>query len=622
MLLTKEIRLFNKNIPIENISLKSHKKVEVKCDNCGTVKMITYQSYNNSTNNNKFKYYCNNKDCINKKRNMVIQEKYGVDNVSKLESVKIKKIETCLKNFGVEHPFQSDEIKEKSSRTVMNKYGTKWHTQSKNFKEKSKQTNLKKYGFECANKSEIIQSKTKKTCSDKYNFEFYIKSDEFKEKSKKTNIEKYGTEKPQLNSYIINKTKNTNLEKYGVEYPSQSDEIKNKIKTASINNFKDINKSIDIKNKMKESCLEKYNSEHYSQSEFYKCIVKNRKIKLLSEKYKLEISDIDNGIITSICDKCNQKFEANYQLLYNRFIYNKPLCTICNPVDSLSASEVEVKNFIMKNYTGEVLLNNRNIIKPYELDIYLPDLKLAFEFNGLFWHSEVYKDKEYHYNKTEMCERIGIQLINIYEDDWSHKQDIVKSIILNKLGKFSDKIYARKCDIKIINNNKLIKEFLNKNHIQGYISSEFKIGLFYNNEIVSLLTLGKKRKIMSSTSDNYNYEIYRFCNRLNTTVIGGLSKLFNYVIKNFNFLTIISYVDRSYFNGNNYLKIGFKMDSKTQPNYYYIINGKKEYRLKFRKDILVKEGFDKYKTEHQIMLDRGFFRIYNSGNYKMIYKKE
>jgi hypothetical protein len=259
-------------------------------------------------------------------------------------------------------------------------------------------------------------------------------------------------------------------------------------------------------------------------------------------------------------------------------------------------------------------MSERKIING-ELDIYIPDLKLAFEFNGLYWHNELYKDKNYHLNKTELCEKNGIQLIHIYEDDWIYKQDIVKSMILNKLGKTSNKIYARKCEIREITDNKLVREFLDENHIQGFIGSKVKIGLFHENELVSLMMFGKRRVAMGKkTSEEGEFELLRFCSKLNTNVVGGGNKLFKHFVKNYDPKMITTYTDRSWSNGNLYNQLGFKYEGKTDPNYYYIIDGIRHHRFNFRKDILVKEGYDPSLTEHQIMLNRKIYRIYDSGS--------
>ena len=162
----------------------------------------------------------------------------------------------------------------------------------------------------------------------------------------------------------------------------------------------------------------------------------------------------------------------------------------------------------------------------------------------------------------------------------------------------------------------MIYIFLNNNHIQGFMGSKIKIGLFYNNELVSLMTFGNLRKSMGQKKLEGSYEMLRFCNKLNINVIGGASKLFKYFIRNYNPIEVISYADRSWSKGNLYEKLGFSMEYKTKPNYYYIINGVREYRFNYRKDILVKQGFNENKTEHQIMLERKIYRIYNTGNYK------
>jgi len=136
------------------------------------------------------------------------------------------------------------------------------------------------------------------------------------------------------------------------------------------------------------------------------------------------------------------------------------------------------------------------------------------------------------------------------------------------------------------------------------------------------MTFGKLRKPLNSKSKSNNeYEMLRFCNILNTNVVGGASKLFKYFINKYKPEQVISYASRSYSNGKLYEKIGFKLQHITKPNYYYIIDGIKNYRFNFRKDILVKQGFDSTKSEHEIMLERKIYRIYDSGNLKFIYNK-
>jgi hypothetical protein len=157
------------------------------------------------------------------------------------------------------------------------------------------------------------------------------------------------------------------------------------------------------------------------------------------------------------------------------------------------------------------------------------------------------------------------------------------------------------------------------NHIQGYVNSNIKLGLFHKQELVSLMTFGGLRKSLGSKHKNNHWEMLRFCNKLNTTVVGGSSKLFNFFIKNYSPIEITSYSDNRFFNGSLYETLGFKFIKNTGINYFYVKNGKREHRFKYRKDMLVKQGFDSEMTEHQIMLERKIYRIYDCGNKKWVW---
>lgn len=490
-------------------------------------------------------------------------------------------------------------------------------------KEKQQQTNLEKYGFIHAAQNEDIKNKIVETNIKRYGVEHSSQLQEYKDKQEKTNIEKYGNKCVLQNDHYFNKRKETMIKKYGVEYPIQNDKIKEKIKET---NFLKNGYDNGWKNreKVKKTNLKKYGFENPMQNK--EIIEKNNNTKKLNflkkyNNYDIIEYDISKRTLKLKCDK-NHIYEINYDTFKNRTKLKTKLCTICHPISSYSNSgyEIQLRDFIKENYDKEILFNNRKIIKG-EIDTYLPDLKLAFEFNGLFWHSEFNISNKYHLNKTEECGKQNIKLIHVYEDDWIYKQDIVKSRILNLLGK-SNKLMARKCEIKEVIDNKLIKEFLEKNHLQNFINSSIKIGLFYNEELVSLMTFGNLRKSMGQKSLEGTYEMLRFCNKLNTNVIGGASRLFKYFVNIYKPKEVISHADRSWSNGNLYVKLGFELIHKTRPNYYYIVDGIRKYRFGFRKDKLIKEGADPTKTEHEIMLKRKIFRIYDSGSLKYVYNDQ
>ena len=200
-----------------------------------------------------------------------------------------------------------------------------------------------------------------------------------------------------------------------------------------------------------------------------------------------------------------------------------------------------------------------------------------------------------------------IQLIHIFEDEWLLKKDIVKSRLMNILGLTTNKIYGRKTEIREVCSKKS-KEFLMANHIQGNVNAKIKLGLFYNNELVCLMTIGKRPMI-----NNYEYELLRFCNKINTNVIGGADKLLKYFIKTYEPKQIISYADRRWSQGDLYEKLGFNFINNSIISFSYIINKKRVNRLNLQKHILVEQGFDSNKTAKQIMLDRKIYRIYDCG---------
>ena len=479
-------------------------------------------------------------------------------------------------------------------------------------------TNIVKYGTEHPMQNDNIKNKLLFTNNKKYGKNSASMVNEFKDKQKKTNIEKYGTISPMQNQNIKDKAVKTNLIKFGYNHPMKNKDISNK--TSSTKYIKYNDKNYNNSNKTKQTNLKRYGVDNPSKNDLIKEKINITKSKSLIDKYPSILKvNYFNKELTMLCDnKENHVFTIDITCFQNRKHLNTTICTICNNGVS-SGLEIQLSNFIKENYNGKIIENDRVLIKK-ELDIYLPELNLAFEFNGLHWHNELNKPNSYHKIKSDMCDEKGIQLIHIWEDDWLYNQNIIKSMIINKLNKTPNKIFGRKTEIREITDNKLIRTFLDENHIQGFVGSQIKLGLFFENELISLMTFGKLRKSMNSKSKNEgNYEMLRFCNKLNTNIIGGASKLFKYFTKNYEFNEITSYADKSYSNGNLYKQLGFKLIHITSPNYYYIINGIRHYRFGFRKDILVKQGYESNKSEHEIMLERKIYRIYNSGNYKYLF---
>jgi len=328
---------------------------------------------------------------------------------------------------------------------------------------------------------------------------------------------------------------------------------------------------------------------------------------LISKKY----SDAHTKLII----RCNKGHL--YDSHYNGFQQGHR-CPECMKSFQVSRGEKEVLE-VIKNMNIDVLENNRTLINS-ELDIVIPSKKIAIEYCGLYWHSELQgKNQNYHLKKLEKCESIGMRLITIFEDEWLVKKDIIEKRLKHILGLSQNNIGARKCEIQEIEGIQA-KPFVNLYHIQGNLPSLIKLGAFYNSELVSVMTFSKLSISKGSISQPDIYEISRFCS--NVPVVGIAGKFISYFTKTYKPKHIITFADRRWDTGEVYEKIGFKKIGYTKPNYWYFqTNTKKYHRFNFRKNVLDKklEIFDPEKSEWENMKNNGWDRIWDCGNIKFIY---
>lgn len=476
---------------------------------------------------------------------------------------------------------------------------------------------------------------------------------------KQTYLNKYGVENPQQLKIIQEKKKKTMLEKYGVENPSQSEKIKQKkietlkshfgvnmtnpmdsdvIRRKVVNNWK--NKTDEEKksflNNYKQAMINKYNVDNPLKINS----IKEKSIisrKLNKNKEKIEFENLNGKVwsIEELClkfSKCKDKMYDVIKLFDieiitlkdNLYIKDSDIHFLQDYFDksksqSISNEEKELLKFIKSIYFDEIIENDKSVINPYELDIYLPKRNIAFEFDGLYWHSSLYKDKYYHFNKTKKCEEKGIRLIHIFEDDWIYNIDIVKSMIKSSLGIYERKIFARKCIVKEID-VKSYRKFMNENHLQGFTKATHYVGLFYNDELVQ--SVG-----MNFNGLNKIWELNRMATLLNTQIIGGFSKLVKYSVNKYKIKELNSYVFKAWFNGKGYTSIGFKFDYECQPTWWYIVNGKKVNRMNYQKKFIERKFndgklkyFNKDESEFKNMANNGINWIWDCGKIRMKYK--
>lgn len=338
-----------------------------------------------------------------------------------------------------------------------------------------------------------------------------------------------------------------------------------------------------------------------------------RRLKEMDYEYLYEE---DNHIVRIKCNRCGSEFSMSRQAINDRYRDNNfKFCYKCDYKEMTFRShfEQEIGEEIKSICNTEMIFNSQSICG-CECDIIIPEYKLAIEANGTYWHSEEYKPQRQHLDKKLKVESKGYNLIQIWEDDWrdDKKYFIIINRLKSKLQK-SIKIYARKCVIKEVSGTDA-KMFLNENHLQGYVPAQYKYGLYYDNELVEIITIGKSRKPISGKTECL--ELYRLCTKLGYNIIGGFSKLLKYASKQLPGNELISYADCDWcnINKNGYEAVGFNKIKITEPGYTYNINGKRENRLNYTKQKLVAAGFDKNKSEVEIMHERGFYRIFDSGN--------
>lgn len=385
----------------------------------------------------------------------------------------------------------------------------------------------------------------------------------------------------------------------------------------------------EFKEKKNSTMMEKYGAKSVGGDKnlslrYFK--ERNEKYTQLCEKSDLELLEYVSKYVLKVkCKKCGNEFITN-NLSYIQ--YDHIPCKHCSNEYKDYKPALKIYQLLNENNI-EYIKNDRNLIHPYELDVYIPNFNLALEINGNFWHSELCgKDKEYHIRKTKMCNEKGVKLIHIFEDEIEYKWNIVKSRICNLLRLNRDKIYARKCNIILLRKNDK-SEFLNKTHIQGDGNSSINLGLVYNDEIVSVMTFSNERVIYNGKKDDTKYELIRFSNKLNTNVVGSFSKLLKYFIKNYHPSEIKTFADSRWsgvdFLNTVYIKNGFEFVQQTSPNYWYMykldyLDRKHRYNFTKHKILEKNPDLDSSKTEWQLMQELGYNRIWDCGSMKFVLK--
>ena len=430
----------------------------------------------------------------------------------------------------------------------------------------------------CAHTNSATREKRETTCLEKYGYLSNLSAPANKQRQKETCLKKYGVDNFSKSLEFSKKYTDTCLQRYGVSNTSKLAATKSKIDNTHITKYdrlrhSQIHISADIINLK--------NNEDVMRDWFI-----NRKMPVT------EIAAILGVGHSQLC----MHFKTHLGIDIHRH--------------NVSSVERNIGEYLT-SLDIQFETSNRTILKPKELDIYVPSANIAIELNGTYWHSELRgKDKHYHVNKLTQCKLQQIQLLQILDNEWLEKQEIVKSRLSNIFNK-NTSIWARKCTINLLDHT-TATEFFNISHIQGSCVHAIAYGLYYNNTLVAAMSFGKSRY-----NKQYEWELIRYANTLYTNVVGGAGKLFSHFLKLHQPISIVSYCDLRWNTGVLYEKLGFTKLSQSDPNYWYFKPGKPiESRIKYQKHKLVNllSKFDPALTEWENMVNHGYDRIWDCGN--------
>ena len=478
-------------------------------------------------------------------------------------------------------------VTEGALRSCLSRRGI--HKSKEQKAEKSKELLMKKYGVTSTLQLAEVQDKIKKTCLERYGNESAsavggtvaherLKENPFSEEKKRA---------------IRAKTEKTTMERYGVKNAAQSPEIREKVR---------------------QQWQEKYGVDNPMQlaEEFVHKLCVNR-----HHGYPFELLN-DRELMVNFIENLPQRVamfelaeiigEVDYVTLQTKLktwgLSHHPKIEF-GP--NRSRFEIQLIDLI-KEWGLVVQCHRRDIIPPYEIDIWVPEANLGIEVNGNYWHSELRATTSYHQMKAAMAEEKGIRLCQFFEYELRNPDMFKKiTLFLKDLCNIEvQTIYARDCEVQLVS-SKEKKEFLETYHLQGNGGSSLAFGLYYRHELVALMAFGHPR-----FNKKVDWELVRFCNKAGYRVVGGASRLFKAFLHSEEVKEgqiVLSYSDYTKTQGKVYETLGFQLERIAKPNYVWC------------KNQIIKTRYQcQMKNENQIMHEQGYYKIFDAGNKVWYYK--
>lgn len=526
-----------------------------------------------------------------------ITENKSILELGELLGLSRSSVERIVRHYGLHKTkLQAEEI---AKKTCQEKYGTDFYSQTKEYKKTTRENSLQKYGCDHSSQAASAKEAYRDTCLKKYGVTTTAILPENIEKRKKTNLKKYGVENYAQTKECHEKIRDTCLDRYGFDSFSKTDSFQEKKRDTCLQRYgvDSFSKTSAYKEKVKKTNLLKYGSLSFQQKE-----IPRESVEIVSSKEKfLNFLREQPNKMTSY--EIGEKLGYNFNSI-NAKIELFHLQKYVSQKRNFSKPEKELKNFLMG--LGIKTRKTRKELGGLEIDLYSPQYKIGIEFNGTYWHSDLFLEKNYHFNKSKLAEEKGIRLIHIYEYEWndSRKRPIIESLLKIAFGKISEKIYARKCEVREISNSEA-KIFNNANHLQGHRNAQVTLGLYYDNILVQLMSFSKTKYNKNLTGDN-SWEIIRGCPGSNNLVVGGVSKLFAYFVKKYEPDKVFSYCDFNKFDGHGYEALGMDFIGYTGPDMKWIIGH---------------EVVGRQPKRHEELKEKASGKIWGSGSKKYCWKK-
>ena len=465
----------------------------------------------------------------------------------------------------------SERCSPKCTALEHRKFGSENNFSRSAVKNKINATNLLRYGAE----NYALTSEFTDRMKHRHSIMSEADKNMIQRKRVATNLDKYGTTTPLLNDSVQQKIKETLIEKYGVDSPLKSPDILRKVAATTMGRY-GCDMSDELANNRTDLVWLADQLAQYSVNTI------------------AEMHGVSYGTILKIYAAAGYDFTTT------------------------SSFEQGIVNCVRSISNTTVVTNDRSVLSGKEIDIYLPELNLGIECDGVYWHGEANgKDRHYHLGKTTAALAAGVKLIHVFDTDWKHKQNIVvnrlKVILNNTCG-----LHGRKCHLVRVSVS-AEREFLQDNHLQGYTHSAVCYGLVHNDELVMLMSFGKSRY-----NKKYEWELMRLATKGNYVVHGGAHKLFKRFTDEIGPESIISYCDRRWFTGEIYRRLRFSFLHNAAPNYFYLeADGSLSSRVTYQKHKLSRMlgTFDPALTEWENMKANGYDRIWDCGNSVWVWDK-